>query len=55
MDIALGVDRAFESKQKRATDDYGTGAGDQGIIFGYAQGGPHQRTPGKSGVSAGKL
>lgn len=35
-DIALGVDRAFESKQEGATDDYGTGAGDQGIIFGYA-------------------
>ena len=35
-DIALGVDRALESKQEGATDDYGTGAGDQGIIFGYA-------------------
>ena len=35
-DIALGVDKAFESKQEGATEDYGTGAGDQGIIFGYA-------------------
>ena len=35
-DIALGVDRAYESKQENATEDYGTGAGDQGIIFGYA-------------------
>jgi S-adenosylmethionine synthetase len=35
-DIALGVDRAFESKQEGASEDYGTGAGDQGIIFGYA-------------------
>lgn len=35
-DIALGVDKAFESKQEGATKDYGTGAGDQGIIFGYA-------------------
>ncbi|MBP5275328.1 MAG: methionine adenosyltransferase [Lachnospiraceae bacterium] len=35
-DIALGVDKAFESKQEGETRDYGTGAGDQGIIFGYA-------------------
>ena len=35
-DIALGVDQAYESKQKGATEDFGTGAGDQGIIFGYA-------------------
>ena len=35
-DIALGVDQAFESKQDGATEDFGTGAGDQGIIFGYA-------------------
>jgi S-adenosylmethionine synthetase len=35
-DIALGVDKAYESKQDGETEDYGTGAGDQGIIFGYA-------------------
>ncbi len=35
-DIALGVDKAFESKQEGKTKDFGTGAGDQGIIFGYA-------------------
>lgn len=35
-DIALGVDQAYETKQDGATEDYGTGAGDQGIIFGYA-------------------
>ena len=35
-DIALGVDQAFESKQDGVTEDFGTGAGDQGIIFGYA-------------------
>ena len=35
-DIALGVDKAFESKQNGVTEDFGTGAGDQGIIFGYA-------------------
>ena len=28
-DIALGVDKAFESKQEGETKDYGTGAGDQ--------------------------
>ena len=33
-DIALGVDKAFESKQDGVTEDFGTG--DQGIIFGYA-------------------
>ena len=35
-DIALGVDKAYESKQDGVTEDFGTGAGDQGIIFGYA-------------------
>ena len=35
-DIALGVDKAYESKQDGATEDFGTGAVDQGIIFGYA-------------------
>lgn len=35
-DIALGVDKAYESKQEDAGEDFGTGAGDQGIIFGYA-------------------
>lgn len=38
-DIALGVDKALETKADEAVgkkDDYGTGAGDQGIIFGYA-------------------
>lgn len=35
-DIALGVDQAFESRQEGITEDFGTGAGDQGIIFGYA-------------------
>jgi S-adenosylmethionine synthetase len=35
-DIALGVDKALESKQDGVTEDFGTGAGDQGIIFGYA-------------------
>lgn len=35
-DIALGVDKAYESKQEGVQEDFGTGAGDQGIIFGYA-------------------
>lgn len=35
-DIALGVDQAYENKEGNAEKDYGTGAGDQGIIFGYA-------------------
>ncbi len=35
-DIALGVDRALEAKEGVITDRFDIGAGDQGIIFGYA-------------------
>ena len=35
-DIALGVDRSLESKTGEETDDCDTGAGDQGLMFGYA-------------------
>jgi len=37
-DIALGVDKAFEAKEADATDDQleAIGAGDQGMMFGYA-------------------
>ncbi|MDO4543535.1 MAG: methionine adenosyltransferase [Clostridia bacterium] len=35
-DIALGVDRSLEQKQGVETDDMETGAGDQGMMFGYA-------------------
>jgi len=35
-DIALGVDKAYESKVDGAREDFGTGAGDQGMMFGYA-------------------
>lgn len=35
-DIALGVDRCAEAKEGTMTDNLDTGAGDQGLMFGYA-------------------
>ena len=35
-DIALGVDKALEAKHGETDDRYSTGAGDQGMMFGYA-------------------
>jgi len=35
-DIALGVDQALETKESEDAEQQETGAGDQGIIFGYA-------------------
>jgi len=35
-DIALGVNRSLESKQGEEADPMDTGAGDQGMMFGYA-------------------
>ena len=35
-DIALGVDKCAEAKEGQMQDDLNTGAGDQGMMFGYA-------------------
>ena len=35
-DIALGVDKSLEAKNGESDDGYNIGAGDQGLMFGYA-------------------
>ncbi len=35
-DIAMGVDKCYEAKNGTQTDKYDIGAGDQGMVFGYA-------------------
>ncbi len=35
-DIAMGVDKAYENKKGEDTSEFDTGAGDQGMMFGFA-------------------
>ena len=51
-DIALGVDKSKEAKEGETADEFSTGAGDQGLMFGFACDETEEYMPFRSATSS---